>query len=153
MRLATFRPRDAPARLGAVLGTGQVVDLVVAGDRYLSTGERRDLDSAFQTLIAFLETGERAVQAARTIVVRVQEQIARGGGTLEGAYPLEDVRFLAPLSRPGKIIAVGLNYRAHSAEVGATLPSHPVGFVKVSTAICGPDDEVLRPPGTEQLDY
>ncbi|MGH9534040.1 MAG: fumarylacetoacetate hydrolase family protein [Terriglobales bacterium] len=53
----------------------------------------------------------------------------------------------------GKFLCIGLNYADHAAETGATPPAEPVVFMKATTAICGPDDDVVLPRGTEKTDW
>ncbi|WEX12053.1 fumarylacetoacetate hydrolase family protein [Chelativorans sp. AA-79] len=53
----------------------------------------------------------------------------------------------------GKFICIGLNYSDHAAETGAEPPSEPILFFKATTAICGPNDEVLIPRGSEKTDW
>lgn len=71
--------------------------------------------------------------------------------------PLSDVRLLAPIPRPGKILGIGLNYAAHAAESTsfARLPGDDVQkwFNKQSTAANGPFDPVECPAVSDQLDY
>jgi len=67
-------------------------------------------------------------------------------------HPLASVRLLAPCL-PSKIVAVGLNYAEHISEVGRAAPEVPMFFFKPSTAVIGPGDAVVRPPGCRQLDY
>lgn len=52
-----------------------------------------------------------------------------------------------------KIIGAGLNYTDHAAEVGLPLPPEPVLFMKAVSALCGPDDPLIVPPGAEKLDW
>jgi 2-keto-4-pentenoate hydratase/2-oxohepta-3-ene-1,7-dioic acid hydratase in catechol pathway len=60
----------------------------------------------------------------------------------------------APVPRPGKIIAVGLNYRDHSIEAGAKeVPKTPIIFAKFPTSISGPGDSIVLPHGDSQVDY
>ncbi len=66
--------------------------------------------------------------------------------------PLERARLIAPL-RPGKLIGVGLNYRAHAAETGAPLPGEPLLFAKLNSSVTGPSGPVVRHVSTEELDY
>ena len=66
---------------------------------------------------------------------------------------LADVRLEAPIPRPGKILAVGLNYRDHAAETGRELPPVPVIFNKQSTAANGPFDAIHLPRVSNALDY
>ena len=63
------------------------------------------------------------------------------------------VRLGCPVARPSKIICVGLNYRDHAAETGASPPSEPVLFFKASTALVGPNDPVVIPKGAHKLDW
>ena len=53
----------------------------------------------------------------------------------------------------GKFICIGLNFSDHAAETGATVPPEPVIFMKATSAICGPNDEVLIPRGSEKTDW
>jgi 2-keto-4-pentenoate hydratase/2-oxohepta-3-ene-1,7-dioic acid hydratase in catechol pathway len=64
-----------------------------------------------------------------------------------------DVRLGPPLARPGKIVCIGLNYRDHAAETGAQIPNEPVIFFKATTALAGPDDDVVIPLGGTKLDW
>ena len=65
----------------------------------------------------------------------------------------DDVRIGAPICRPSKIVCIGLNYRDHAAETGAELPAEPVIFFKSTTAIVGPDDDVILPPESTKSDW
>jgi 2-keto-4-pentenoate hydratase/2-oxohepta-3-ene-1,7-dioic acid hydratase in catechol pathway len=62
-------------------------------------------------------------------------------------------RIGACVSGVGKFICIGLNYSDHAAETGATVPSEPVVFMKATSAIVGPDDDVLIPRGSEKTDW
>lgn len=64
-----------------------------------------------------------------------------------------DSRIGACVGNVGKIICVGLNFADHAAETGADIPSEPVLFFKSTTSICGPDDEILIPRGSEKTDW
>src|SRR5438128_12640057 len=55
------------------------------------------------------------------------------------------VRIGCPLARPSKIVCIGLNYIDHARETGAIPPPEPVIFLKSTTAVCGPFDEVMIP--------
>lgn len=57
------------------------------------------------------------------------------------------------VGRVGKFICVGLNYSDHAAETGAAVPEQPIIFFKATSAICGPDDDVIIPKGSEQSDW
>jgi acylpyruvate hydrolase len=75
-------------------------------------------------------------------------------GTVTGApRPLEEVRLLAPVPRPGKIICVGLNYRDHARETRQDIPEEPVLFPKYANSVVGPDADVVVPPEADKIDY
>lgn len=69
------------------------------------------------------------------------------------AYPIGDVRLLAPLSNPPRVFAIGLNYRDHARESGMDLPTTPVVFFKLTTSIIGPGDAIVLPKNSAQPDY
>src|ERR1700756_3388686 len=52
-----------------------------------------------------------------------------------------------------KLVAIGLNYRAHAAETGAAIPKEPIFFMKATSAICGPNDDVIIPKGSQKTDW
>ena len=67
--------------------------------------------------------------------------------------PLAEVKLLAPVPRPGKIICVGLNYRDHAKETGKAVPTEPILFPKFANSVVGPGAEVLVPPEADEIDY
>ena len=83
---------------------------------------------------------------------------ARGAGAGRPRYPLSEVRLLAPVTRPGKYLAIAANYQSHINEVLANNPNYepPVyqrWFTKMPTAINGPYDPIPMPPESSELDY
>lgn len=68
------------------------------------------------------------------------------------AYPLSEVRLLAPCV-PGKIVCVGLNYRDHAAEVNLPVPEEPIMFIKPATTVIGPEEDILYPELSQEVDY
>ncbi|MGT2465364.1 fumarylacetoacetate hydrolase family protein [Mesorhizobium atlanticum] len=62
-------------------------------------------------------------------------------------------RMGACVAGTGKFICIGLNYSDHAAETGATVPPEPIIFMKASSAIVGPDDDVLIPRGSVKTDW
>lgn len=58
-----------------------------------------------------------------------------------------------PVSRPHMFFAIGLNYRKHAEETGNPIPKAPIVFVKATSSICGPNDEIITPRKSEKLDY
>lgn len=64
-----------------------------------------------------------------------------------------DVRLGACVGQVGKLICIGLNYSDHAAESGMEMPAEPVLFTKATSAICGPNDDVVLPPGATKGDW
>jgi 2,4-diketo-3-deoxy-L-fuconate hydrolase len=62
-------------------------------------------------------------------------------------------RLGSPVARPSKIVCIGLNYADHARETGATPPSEPVIFLKSTTALCGPFDNITIPKNSEKTDW
>jgi 2-keto-4-pentenoate hydratase/2-oxohepta-3-ene-1,7-dioic acid hydratase in catechol pathway len=62
-------------------------------------------------------------------------------------------RYGCPVKKPSKIVCIGLNYRDHAKETGATLPSEPVIFMKSTTALIGPNDDVIIPKDSVKTDW
>ena len=52
-----------------------------------------------------------------------------------------------------KIVAIGLNYRLHAQEAGAAIPTEPIFFMKATSSICGPNDDVIIPKNSQKTDY
>jgi 2-keto-4-pentenoate hydratase/2-oxohepta-3-ene-1,7-dioic acid hydratase in catechol pathway len=125
MRLVTFS--DARGRRIGRLEGERVVDLADAAPELP------------RELAALLAAGPLALGRAATA----------SGATLA----FTGLRLEAPVPRPGKILAVGLNYHAHAAETGREPPAVPVIFNKQTTSVSGPFDPIHRPRASEALDY
>ena len=128
MRLVRFH--DGKTRIGAVKGTG-VVDLIAAGSRWT-------------TICEIAAAGQEALAELRALVDKADPTRA-----------LAELRLLAPIERPGKYMAIGMNYSAHLQEadkLGIARAQHQIWFNKQTTCICGPYDEI-DPGVTEKLDY
>ena len=67
-------------------------------------------------------------------------------------YHLDEVKLLAPCT-PSKIVCLGLNYRSHAEETKLPVPEVPLIFLKPSTAVIGPEEEIILPRGTKRTDY
>jgi 2-keto-4-pentenoate hydratase/2-oxohepta-3-ene-1,7-dioic acid hydratase in catechol pathway len=92
--------------------------------------------------------GVEALFAAGDLGVRVaraQERAER--------LPLDALVLLAPIPRPSKIVAIGLNYADHVAESGLPMPEVPPVFAKFSNSVVGPGEAILRPRVSVDLDY
>ncbi len=128
MKLVTFTQGNA-TRIG-VLDGDSIVDLSVAAP------------ALPREMCAFLAAGAAALATAKQ---------ALGGSSTRVA--LKDVKLEAPILRPPKILAVGLNYKDHIAETGNKTPEVPMIFNKQSTAITSPRGDIYLPRESEQLDY
>jgi 2-keto-4-pentenoate hydratase/2-oxohepta-3-ene-1,7-dioic acid hydratase in catechol pathway len=63
------------------------------------------------------------------------------------------IRLGPPIRRPSKIVCIGLNFRDHAAESGMEIPLEPVIFLKATSSLCGPNDNVIVPRGGTKLDW
>lgn len=64
-----------------------------------------------------------------------------------------DVRLAPPVSRPGKIVCIGLNFSDHAEETGLEVPPEPIIFFKATTALCGPNDNLTIPKNATKTDW
>jgi 2-keto-4-pentenoate hydratase/2-oxohepta-3-ene-1,7-dioic acid hydratase in catechol pathway len=72
--------------------------------------------------------------------------------TFSPGREVEIKKLLAP-ALPGKVVAVGLNYRDHAREMGLKLPEEPILFMKPSTSVIGPGDDIIYPARSDRVDY
>src|SRR5512140_1286644 len=135
MRLVTFRAGDE-WHLGTV-NDGRVLDLTRAADRLPDRGWSKSAED-------FLSGGSPARTAAEALI-----RDSRKDDLLD----LANLRLGAPLRRPGKIVAVGLNYAEHVNEYGSKGFADPVLFAKFPNSITGPYDDIVIPPGDPDVDY
>ena len=63
------------------------------------------------------------------------------------------VRIAEPVARVGKFVCIGLNYRDHAEEAGMAIPTEPIVFMKATSAIIGPNDDVELPPASTKSDW
>lgn len=100
-------------------------------------------------------TGLRLVPEPRGDLIGTLARDGWGGLDAEATDRLvgSDIRYLAPVPRPGKILGVGLNYADHAEEQGLENPDHPILFAKMPTAVIGPGDPIPLHSITEQTDY
>lgn len=144
MKVLTFR-RENQLRLGVKTDVG-VIDVAAAR---AALGLAPDPARVPETIEALLDGGEAARRGLENFVIEVGDK-ARGSEWLldEGTLTLGPA-----VPNPGKILCVGLNYRAHAAESGQPEPSTPVIFSKFNNAIAAPGEKVPLPTVGEQYDY
>lgn len=148
MRLITYRSDiTAAARLGAIVGN-QVVDLARLAEeqgQYLP-----------DNMLDFIDLGPQGVRSGSDLLEAYQGNFPAGT-----AWPVQNVKILAPIPRPRKnIFGIGLNYVEHVAESSRTLdtskelPKEPVIFSKPPTTVIGPGDAIEHNAKiTQQLDW
>ncbi len=123
--------------------TGETLAVVV-NDRWLPAAEVLERGPA--TMADLISLGPATVAALRDSIAAAS--IADRG------RPLAEADLLAPLPRPGKIVAIGRNYRDHAAEEGVEPPAAPLIFAKWPTSVVGPGAEVRWDPAlTTKVDY
>ncbi|MFQ5895506.1 MAG: fumarylacetoacetate hydrolase family protein, partial [Nitrospinota bacterium] len=123
----------------------ETVGAVLAGERVL------DLAGASAAIppdmVLFLEGGKPMLEAAAALC-----REAEGGGGAAHVRPLSAVRLRAPVPRPRKFLHTGVNFKAHLEEAGRKPPPQIPGAPRFSSTIVGPDEPVVYPTITEQLD-
>ena len=127
MRLVTFS-ESSKTRIGLLRGQ-QIIDLNALAP------------SLPTDMLAFLQAGDSAMREARKHTDATPH------------FAVSDVTVEAPLARPPKILAIGLNYRAHAEESNMEIPKHPVVFTKQATSAAAPYADIHSPSVTNMLDY
>ena len=131
MRLATFQPLDQDAsEIGAV----------IEGDRIVRFNRARP--GMAQDMIDLITRWADLEGEARQLAAAAAETL-----------PRDRVRLLAPVPRPEKIMAIGLNYADHIAETGQETPKSQIWFSKQLNAVAGPFDPVQIPKASAFVDY
>jgi 2-keto-4-pentenoate hydratase/2-oxohepta-3-ene-1,7-dioic acid hydratase in catechol pathway len=113
---------------------------IVKGDGLIDIG--RAMPSAPATMLGLIADWDRHAAALR----RVEAEAAAD-------QPAAGVRLLAPVPRPGKIMAIGLNYADHIAESGQKAPERQLWFAKMSSSANGASDDIEIPAATKFVDY
>lgn len=149
MRIVTIDrgPRGAP---GARLASGEVLDFAMAA----SAGAMRA--PAPHDVRAILEEGPAALEALRALVQRIEGDAGLAQRLRdEGALTSSGTPLLAPIPAPGLVVAAGLAYRSHLAEMSnVPVPKQPTAFMKSPHSITGPGALVALPPdAAEHVDY
>lgn len=143
MRLVTYST-GGELRTGAMLDDANILDLNRATGGTVPT-----------SMVALLELGDEGMNQARQ-ALNAAASAAKSGASATGVIVdrnLPGVRLEAPIPRPGKALAIGLNYRDHAEESGQALPKHPIVFSKVSSCITGPNMPVQKPRASDSVDW
>lgn len=139
----------------AAAGADQLIDLPVAYAAMLGTrGPKSGAPKLLPAdMLAFLQRGTPALQAARDTVAFMAKRPALPVGE-RAAYLFEEIKILAPIPCPGKILCSGLNYRSHVEEnPNAKFLEDPRFFAKTPNTVIGPGEPIRHPGEKYQVDY
>jgi len=152
MKLLSMKVYDED-HAGIVVGD-EVLDLSAYANAGGSSIERESL-APNARLEDALDLFELGVERLRPIVARVESDAAHAAECREAGWlvPLDSVTLSPPVLRPGKILAVGLNYAAHAAEQNIKPPETPLIFSKNVTALTAPHAMIQLPHASDKVDY
>jgi 2-keto-4-pentenoate hydratase/2-oxohepta-3-ene-1,7-dioic acid hydratase in catechol pathway len=154
-------------RVGARIPDGRVAGHIVDLNRALAVELALDdvgapeveADSLLPSdMLEFLARGQPALEVARRALNFTRTALDRyDGPDLVRAGVVHEprgTRLAAPIPRPGKLIGVARNYAAHAAELGQQEPpKEPVLFIKATSSVVGPEDDIVLPLASSQVDY
>jgi 2-keto-4-pentenoate hydratase/2-oxohepta-3-ene-1,7-dioic acid hydratase in catechol pathway len=106
--------------------------------------------------LALLDLELRRDQGAEVLLAegsRIAESRIEAAMRSGPRVPIEACHLTAPIPRPQKVFAIGLNYKDHIAESGMAAPEVPNVFAKFVNSVCGPADAIQRPRVSAELDY
>jgi len=138
MKLLTFYKNDVQA-LGVKTKAG-VIDVAAALELFPEAGVATDM-------MDLIEGGDEAVRRLQQFIQSLDE---KGAGFVKQE---EDIKWGPAVTRPSKIICVGLNYKKHADETKASYPEIPILFNKFANALTGHLSEIAVPRTTERLDH
>lgn len=131
MKLVTYIEGNNSPQLG-ILKNEHVINLFTASKKNLPND-----------MLSFLILGQRGMDAVRSIIESEEQGI-----------PERDVKLLAPIGNPSKIVALGLNYQDHVLELGLQTPKRPTVFCKFPSSIIGTEENICWPEDlTAQVDF
>src|SRR5215813_7185110 len=140
-----FSRKNAPntVRLGCVFGETCFDITKAIGDDLLEFPR-----------VAFTIEDALHVKDGLTLLQEQLGQLERASSGIQTfLFSASDIQFRAPITRPQKVIGIGLNYRDHVEEIKGQIPSHPLLFAMYANAIIGPDDPIILPQMSRQVDY
>jgi 2-keto-4-pentenoate hydratase/2-oxohepta-3-ene-1,7-dioic acid hydratase in catechol pathway len=154
MRLVTFAleglPRQSGPRVGALIDNDQRILDFEAAISLLPEGSQ-----GAGEFTSWFDLDDARSKAARSLYKKVEVDPSKLNDMAESGEVKrrEDVRLLAPVPRPGKLICIGLNYRDHAAESNMPIPERPVVFSKFNTSVAAPGQPVVIPATSSKVDY
>ena len=152
MKLVRYSAHGSTPRLGSLVGD-EVRCLGETYHRYLgSRGVARAGELAHAlfppSARGFIQAGAAAEDA-----LQAMEQAVRAGRLQWVTHPLPQVTFHAPIHDPEKFLCIGLNYLDHAEETGSPIPKEPPVFAKFPNAIVDSHAKIVRPKGSQKLDW
>lgn len=154
MKLCTVQAKGLEPFFGVEIKS-RVLRIAAAASAYgLRPAQRETLAS----MEAYLGKHPHSEKTLRAMLARIVEDPAKAAGKCEAGLPLlvprEELRFLPPVVRPGKILCVGLNYKDHCEEQNKPVPEAPILFNKFATSLIGHEADIPLPLDLdEQMDY
>ncbi|MHA1903510.1 MAG: fumarylacetoacetate hydrolase family protein [Candidatus Thorarchaeota archaeon] len=146
MRLVTYSRLGVPS-IGVELENG-ILDIPEAASRF---GRMYQIKGhMFPSTMLHLLQWESGIEVVQQILDRYEQTPPNERPMV---YQTSSISFEAPIDRPGKIIALGLNYKAHIDETGSDPIKEPVIFAKFPSCIVGPDYDVPMPRVSSQIDW
>ncbi len=122
-------------------------------DRYILHSNAKTDTLAYMKIVRFETQGaERYGILENGIISSITAPSVGTVRETDETFKIEKVRLLAPCV-PTKIIAVGVNYRSHASELDHQLPERPLIFLKPPTAVIGPEEKIIYPVTSHQVDY
>jgi 2-keto-4-pentenoate hydratase/2-oxohepta-3-ene-1,7-dioic acid hydratase in catechol pathway len=144
MKLVSFRSRPA---FGEEPGRGDRLGIAEAGRVVPAASLGEGMPGTMAELLARWPDNVTKLRSA-------WDAMARSDGAARAALDRDDIELLAPVPRPGKIAAAGVNYRSHGAEQNKEAPDHPVLFAKFSSSVIGPGQAIRWSPQlTQAVDF
>lgn len=145
MRLLTYKHNQIEA-VGVVTSEDRILPLSSLTDGVLSPAQVALLQSR-PTMLDIIRGGEPVFVVMREVLSRLNDQNAK-------LLDISEVEILAPIPRPPKIVAIGLNYMDHCRETRTEPPSRPLLFAKFPTSVTGHNAPIRWTEGvTEEVDY
>jgi len=146
MKLVTYKDNNSP-RFGALVN-GRVLDLARASAAYHAA------DGSIKAIPDRIEAFFDAIVDLSPSLKKVVERFT-GSGAADGALsrPLAEVKLLAPITRPPKIVCVARNYAEHAKEAGLEISPIPILFPRFSNTFVADGDPVVVPSVSSQLDW
>ena len=148
MKLVSFSHSNSPARAGVLLDSPEL-----AGGCEFMGLLWSDIDGSGPGDLSYIAPAGYPTTLDIIAAGRSKEQMRESMIHTHPFFRRADCTLHAPLANPPRIFAIGLNYRDHAAEAKMMLPSAPVVFFKMQTAVIGPGDAIVLPRNSTEPDY